>query len=147
MTPSLAARIAGRMLAADRYSQHLGIEIVSAEADYSVCKMTVDDKHLNGHGTCHGGAIFSLADTAFAHLCNADNRITVGHICTIAYWAPAFPGDVLYAVAVPCGNYGRSGSYRITLHRNNEQGDILAEFQGFSRSLPGQHHFPEPPPP
>ena len=42
MTPSLAARIAGRMLAADRYSQHLGIEIVSAEADYSVCKMTVD---------------------------------------------------------------------------------------------------------
>ena len=71
MTPSLAARIAGRMLAADRYSQHLGIEIVSAEADYSVCKMTVDDKHLNGHGTCHGGAIFSLADTVFAHLCNA----------------------------------------------------------------------------
>ncbi|MDO5090313.1 MAG: hotdog fold thioesterase [Cardiobacteriaceae bacterium] len=143
MSQSLAARVAAKMIADDRYSAHLGIEIVAAEADYSACKMTIGEQHLNGHGTCHGGAMFSLADTVFAHICNAGNRITVGHICTIAYWAPAYPGDTLYAVARVNGEYGRSGSYRITLHRESESGETIAEFQGFSRALPGQTHFPD----
>lgn len=139
--PSLARQVAEKMIADDRYSQHLGIELVHAEADHSVCRMTVADHHLNGHGTCHGGALFSLADTVFAHICNAGNRVTVGHICTIAYWAAAHPGDLLYAVAKGGAEYGRSGSYRITIRRHGEDGETIAEFQGFSRALPNQTHF------
>lgn len=140
-TPSLARQVAEKMIADDRYSQHLGIELVHAEAAHSVCRMAIDERHLNGHGTCHGGAIFSLADTVFAHICNAGNRVTVGHICHIAYWQAAKAGDVLYAVATAGQEYGRSGSYRITVRRNAEDGDIIAEFQGFSRALPNQTHF------
>lgn len=132
--------IAEKMLNNCDFSSHLGIELVDAKVNYSVCKMVVKPVHTNGHDTCHGGAIFSLADTTFAHLCNASNQITVGHICTIAYWKPAHIGDELYAYAYESGVYGRSGSYRVEITRG-KQGEIVAEFQGFSRSLKGQSHF------
>ncbi|WP_367104133.1 hotdog fold thioesterase [uncultured Psychrobacter sp.] len=135
-----ALTIANKMLAEDHYSQHLGIEIVTAKAGYSVCKMQVQPFHSNGHGNCHGGAIFSLADTTFAHICNAHNQITVGHICTIAYWRPAKIGDELYAYAYESGVHGRSGSYRIEI-TCGDNGELIAEFQGFSRSLKGQNHL------
>ncbi|SNT70609.1 hotdog fold thioesterase [Psychrobacter sp. LV10R520-6] len=132
--------IANKMLAEDYYSQHLGIDIVAARAGYSVCKMLVQRIHSNGHGNCHGGAIFSLADTTFAHICNAHNQIAVGQICTIAYWRPANIGDELYAYAYESGVHGRSGSYRIEI-TYGENGELVAEFQGFSRSLKGQSHL------
>ena len=135
-----ALTIAHKMLAEDYYSQHLGIDIVDAKVGYSVCKMRVQRIHSNGHGSCHGGAIFSLADTAFAHICNAHNQIAVGHICSIAYWRPANIGDELYAYAYESGIHGRSGSYRIEI-TCGENGDLVAEFQGFSRSLKGQTHL------
>lgn len=138
-----ALKIAEKMFAEDKQSHYLGIEIVAAEVGYSVCKMTIADQHLNGHGTCHGGAIFTLADTTFAHICNAYNHVAVAHQCHIAYWRPGLPGDTLYAVAKENGVYGRSGSYSITIHRNAIDGEVIAEFNGFSRSLRGQSHFPE----
>ncbi|WP_019672197.1 hotdog fold thioesterase [Psychrobacter lutiphocae] len=135
-----AHNIAQKMLDNCSFSAHLGIELVDARAHYSVCKMKVESKHTNGHDTCHGGAIFSLADTTFAHLCNANNQVVVGHMCTIAYWQPALIGDELYAYAYESGVYGRSGSYRVEVTRG-KNGDILAEFQGFSRALKGKMHF------
>jgi acyl-CoA thioesterase len=135
-----ALSIANKMLANDHYSQHLGIEIVEAKTGYSVCKMLVQPFHANGHGSCHGGAIFSLADTTFAHICNAHNQIAVGHMCTIAYWQPAKIGDELYAYAYESGVHGRSGSYRIEI-TCGANGHLVAEFQGFSRSLKGASHF------
>lgn len=137
----LAKKIADHMLANDKQSQFLGIEIVSADVGYSVCKMTITERHLNGHGTCHGGAMFTLADTTFAHICNAYNQIAVAHMCQIAYWKPALAGDTLYAVARENGVYGRSGSYSITLHHGSVDGEVIAEFTGYSRSLRGQVHF------
>lgn len=133
-----AARIAAHMFAGDQFSRLLGIEIVRAQADESLCRMTLGKQHLNGHGTCHGGALFALADTAFAHLCNADNEATVAHICQIAYWAPGYEGDTIIAKALANGRYGRSGSYTITLHRGGEDGEVIAEFKGYSRSLRGK---------
>lgn len=138
-----ALAIAEKMLKSDKQSQFLGIEIVSAEIGYSVCKMTIEERHLNGHGTCHGGAIFTLADTTFAHICNAYNTIAVAHMCNIAYWRPGMPGDVLYAVAKENGVYGRSGSYSIHIHKDSIDGEVIAEFNGFSRSIPGQTHLAE----
>lgn len=139
----LALKIAEKMLSEDKHSQQLGIEIVAAEIGYSVCKMTLADIHLNGHGTCHGGAIFTLADTTFAHICNAYNHVAVAHMCNIAYWKPGSKGDVLYAVARENGVYGRSGSYTISIHKNAVDDEIIAEFTGYSRSLRGETHFPE----
>lgn len=136
-----ALKIAHKMLDSDKFSQYLGIELVSADIGYSVCKMVIGSNHLNGHGTCHGGAIFSLADTSFAHVCNAHNQVAVGHMCTITYWQPARLGYELYAYAYEMGVYGRSGSYRIEI-TNGKGGELIAEFQGFSRSLKAQHHLP-----
>ncbi|PID58743.1 MAG: phenylacetic acid degradation protein PaaD [Gammaproteobacteria bacterium] len=138
-----AKQIAEKMLSEDKHSQQLGIEIVAAEVGYSVCKMTLNEIHLNGHGTCHGGVIFSLADTTFAHVCNAHNQLAVAHMCNIAYWKPGLANDTLYAVARENGVYGRSGSYTITVHCGSVDGEIIAEFNGFSRSLRGEQHFPE----
>lgn len=137
-----ALKIAQTMLNNDKQSQFLGIEIVKAEVGYSVCKMKIEDRHLNGHGTCHGGAIFSLADTTFAHISNAHNQTSVAHMCHIAYWKPGIAGDVLYAVAKENGIYGRSGSYSISVHSGSEDGTVIAEFQGYSRSLPGKTILP-----
>ncbi len=139
----LALKIAEKMLAEDKQSQHLGIEIVVAEINFSVCKMIISDIHLNGHGTCHGGAIFTLADTTFAHICNARNQLAVAHMCNIAYWKPGLPNDTLFAVARENGSYGRSGSYAINVHKDGIEGEIIAEFTGYSRTLRGQTHFPE----
>lgn len=136
-----ALKIAEKMLSEDKHSQQLGIEIVAAEVGYSVCKMTLSDIHLNGHGTCHGGAIFALADTTFAHACNAHNALAVAHMCNIAYWKPGLPNDTLYAVARENGVYGRSGSYAITVHKQTINGEVIAEFTGFSRTLRGETHF------
>lgn len=138
---TLALKIAEKMFTEDKQSQYLGIEIVTAEVGYSVCKMTIDERHLNGHGTCHGGAIFTLADTTFAHICNAHNQVTVAHMCHIAYWRPGIAGDTLYAVARENGVYGRSGSYTVSIHKNTLNGEVVAEFSGYSRSLRGQTHF------
>lgn len=138
-----ALTIAKKMFADDKQSQYLGIEIVTAEVGYSVCKMTIAEQHLNGHGTCHGGVIFTLADTTFAHICNAHNHVAVAHQCHITYWRPGFADDTLYAVAKENGVYGRSGSYTVSIHRNAIDGEIIAEFSGFSRSLRGQTHLGE----
>ncbi len=138
-----ALKIAEKMMAEDNQSQYLGIEIVIAEVGYSVCKMTIEERHLNGHGSCHGGAIFTLADTTFAHICNAYNQLAVAHMCHITYWRPGMPGDILYAVARENGVYGRSGSYSVTVHHGDIDGEIIAEFSGYSRTLRGQTHFPE----
>ncbi len=140
---ALALKIAEKMMAEDKQSQFLGIEIVAAEVDYSVCKMTITEQHLNGHGSCHGGAIFSLADTTFAHVCNARNDVAVAHMCTIAYWRPGLANDTLFAVARENGVYGRSGSYSINVHHGSIDGEVIAEFTGYSRTLRGQTHFPE----
>lgn len=136
-----ALKIAEKMLSEDKYSQQLGIEIVTAEVGYSVCKMTLSDIHLNGHGTCHGAVIFALADTTFAHACNAHNAVAVAHMCNIAYWKPGLPNDTLYAVARENGVYGRSGSYSIRIHKKSIEGEVIAEFTGYSRSLRGEIHF------
>lgn len=138
-----ALKIAEKMLSEDGFSKQLGVEIVVAEVGYSVCKMTLTDVHLNGHGTCHGGAIFTLADTTFAHVCNAHNVLAVAHMCHIAYWKPARAGQTLYAVAKENGVYGRSGSYAIDVRVDSVDGEVIAEFSGYSRSLRGETHFPE----
>ncbi|MEC8552318.1 MAG: hotdog fold thioesterase, partial [Pseudomonadota bacterium] len=72
-----ARAVAEAMIGKCGFSQLLGMEIVEAGPDFAIVGMTLGARHLNGFGIAHGGALFALADTAFAHACNSDNVVTV----------------------------------------------------------------------
>ena len=94
-----AEAVRAQMYGRDHAAQALGITVEAIGPGSAVCRMAVREDMLNGHATCHGGLIFTLADTAFAYACNAGNRATVALACQISYIAPARTGDVLTADA------------------------------------------------
>ena len=97
---ALAERVAAAMYARDRASQAMGMQIAQRRRRVAPSlTMTVRADMLNGHATCHGGFIFTLADSAFAFACNSYNLTTVASGCTIEFVAPAREDDVLTAVA------------------------------------------------
>ena len=131
----LAQRVAGRMLASDRASRALGMAIVQIEAGRATLTMTVRGDMVNGHAICHGGFIFTLADSAFAFACNSYNFNTVAQGCSIEYLAPAREGDVLTAVAHERSLSGRTGVYDIEV--TNQRGETIALFRGKSYRIKG----------
>lgn len=120
------------MLAGDSASRMLGIELADYGQGWARARMTVRDDMVNGHGTCHGGLIFSLADTAFACACNSWGPVTVAAGCDIVFVAPAGNGDVLTAEARMRSRYGRHGIYDVTVTRGE---DLIAEFRGRSHQM------------
>lgn len=134
--PQALARLAGEtMYANDRASQGLGIEMKSIGPGTATMTMTVRGDMLNGHKTCHGGFLFSLADSAFAFACNSHNQVTVASGCSIDFLAPAFEGDVLTAVATEYSLAGRTGVYDV--HVSNQSGTRIAVFRGRSYRVKG----------
>jgi 3-hydroxybutyryl-CoA dehydrogenase len=126
----------------DAASQALGMTRRAVAPGRARFSMMVRPDMVNGHGICHGGLIFTLADTAFAFACNSYNRNTVAQSCDISFLTPARQGDVLIAVANERYRQGRNGVYDVTVYRadpgNDEtEGDIIAEFRGRSREIPG----------
>ena len=97
--------------------------------------MTVTERMVNGHKTCHGGFIFTLADSAFAFACNSYDQRSVAQHCSITYVAPTRLGDELFAHATEVSRTGRSGIYDITV--STGQGAVVAFFRGHSRTIPG----------
>jgi acyl-CoA thioesterase len=102
--------------------------------------MTVRAEMVNGHGTCHGGFIFLLADSAFAFACNSENEKALAQHCAITFLRPARRGERLEAEAVKRSDAGRSGIYDITVRTSD--GTVIAEFRGQSRRI-GERFFPE----
>ncbi|PRX37845.1 acyl-CoA thioesterase [Meinhardsimonia xiamenensis] len=135
-----ARRAAAAMWAEDRASQWLGFELVEVGPGRATLAMTVAPHHANGHGICHGGIIFSLADSAFAFACNSYNRNAVAQHNVISYIAPGRVGDRLTARAREISLRGRSGLYDVTV--TDQNGQLIADFRGASRIIAGQH-FPE----
>lgn len=136
MTPEqLALACSENMHAEDHASHALGMEIVETVPGRAVLRMTVRKDMLNGHAMCHGGMIFTLSDTAFAHACNNTNKNTVASGCTIDYLAPGFEGDVLTATAVERSRSGRTGIYDVEV--KNQDGLLLAVFRGKSYQIKG----------
>ncbi|MEH6577578.1 MAG: hydroxyphenylacetyl-CoA thioesterase PaaI [Amphritea sp.] len=113
----------------------MGIEIIAVAPGYAKLTMAVRRDMLNGHDTSHGGFMFALADTAFAHACNSYNKVTVASGCSIDYVAPGFEGDTLTAIAKERTRTGRTGVYDITLYNQNDQ--ELAFFRGKSHQIKG----------
>ena len=133
---ALANAVAEAMYARDPALRAFGIRIERVAPGQALLSMTVRDDMLNGHGTCHGGLIFTLADSAFAYACNSRNQSTVASGCTIDYLAPAHAGDVLSAEATEQSLAGRTGIYDIIV--SNQQRRRLALFRGRSHSIKGE---------
>lgn len=132
----LAQDVGSTMYAVDQASQHLGIKLAEIAPGYARMTMTVRADMLNGHQTCHGGFLFSLADSTFAFACNSRNVSTVASGCTIDFLAPAFEGDVLIAIAQERSLAGRTGVYDVIV--TNQEGKSLALFRGRSYRIKGQ---------
>ena len=102
--------------------------------------MTVRDDMVNGHGSCHGGFIATLADSAFAFACNTYDDVTVAAGFDIVFVAAARLGEELVATAVERARFGRSGLYDVTMtRRHGSEQAVIAEFRGRSRSLRRPH--------
>src|SRR5579883_3161235 len=109
----------------DFAAQALGIKLLGAGEGYSKLSMLVRRDMLNGLAVCHGGMIFSLADTAFAYACNSRNRRTLALQCSINFIDSAMEGDVLIAEAEERSLKGRTGVYDIKVLKEN--GQLIAE--------------------
>ena len=126
----LARACADRMYASDTASKALGIEIEIPEVGSAVATMRIREDMTNGFDICHGGLIFTLADTAFAFACNAYDDVTVAGSGTVEFLRPAFEGDELRAVALEEHRGKRSGIYAVEVV--NQNGDFVALFRGRS---------------
>jgi acyl-CoA thioesterase len=120
----------------DHATKHLGMEVVDIGPGRATLRMTVRRDMLNGHQTCHGGMIATLADSAFAFACNSYNELTVASGFSIDLVAPAREGDVLTAQASEMSKTGRTGVYDVDVR--NQQGERIAIFRGRSHTLKGK---------
>ncbi|CAG9272157.1 acyl-CoA thioesterase [Paraburkholderia unamae] len=136
MSPDELARAAAQaMYEADGCTRALGMELLEVRAGYARLAMAVRPEFLNGHQTCHGGMIFSLADSAFAFACNSYNVNTVAAGCSIEFLRPVLRDEVLTAEAVEQVLSGRNGVYDIRV--TNRAGETVALFRGKSAQIRG----------
>ena len=138
---ALAEACAGAMWAEDRASAGLGMRIARVAPGEAELTMEVEPRMVNGHGVCHGGFIFALADSAFAFACNSFNRRAVAQSNTITYLRPVKLGQVLTARAIRTAEAGRSGIYDVTV--TDGEGREVAALRGLSRVIEGHLVPPE----
>ena len=125
------------MFAGDRASRDfMRMELLSCEPGRASMRMTVRAEQLNGHAICHGGLIFTLADSTFAFACNSHNRVAVAAGCSIEFLKPAQLDDVLTCVGQQQALQGRHGIYDMRVH--NQRGELVALFRGKSAQLAGR---------
>ncbi len=129
------ARTAGEaMWRADRSSKWLGMQLEEIRAGYTRISMSVTADMTNGQAMCHGGLIFTLADSSFGFACNSRNQRAVAQTCTITYLHPAQLGERLVATAQERATAGRSALYDVQVHAAAR---VVAEFRGQSRMIGG----------
>ena len=118
-------RIAG-LVAADGLCKTLGITFRSGGPGHAEVAMTIDSRHLNFNGGCHGGAIFALADSAFGLASNSHGPVASGIAAHITYQAAVAAGDTLVARATEAQRSRRIGVYRIDVVREDGSGNESA---------------------
>ncbi len=133
MTPDEIARASARaMWDGDRASAGLGMVLEAVGPGTATLSMAVRGDMVNGHGTCHGGFIFCLADSAFAFACNSSGEGAVAAQCHVAFLRPVRDGELLVATALVRHSEGRSGITDVTIRVGNA---VVAEFRGHSRTV------------
>jgi acyl-CoA thioesterase len=123
-----------RMWDDDAASRKLGMELHAAADGNARLTMTVTSDMVNGHGMCHGGYLFMLADSAFACACNSPGPVTVAAGADVVFVTSARENDVLEAEATERTRHGRSGVYDVTVRRPVDD-QVIAEFRGRSRTI------------
>ena len=137
MTPQEVASAVGvGIMANDHASKALGMRLTHISPGAAHIEMTVRRDMLNGFGTCHGGVITTLADSAFGFACNSYNEQTVASGLSVDFVAPAYEGDVLTARAVEVVLSGRTGVYDVMVF--NQTADCIAVFRGRSHRIKGK---------
>ena len=132
---TLAQRVVTAMLAKDRATAMLGMVVLSVAEGTCCLEMPVREDMLNGYETCHGGILFSLADSAFGIACNSRNLRAVAAGAQIDFLRPARVGDVLRATAVEVSAGKRLGLYDVTV--TNQRQQTIAVFRGKSCRVDG----------
>ena len=132
---SLASDCAQSLFDRDTASQAMRMRLLSAAPGSACVGMSVRADMIQGHGTCHGGYLFALADSAFAFACNSYNEATVAIGCSIDYIAPAHLGDTLTADCTEQSRSGRTGNYDVRIE--NQLGRLIALFHGKSYKVRG----------
>jgi len=133
---ALADTVGREMYARDRNAHFMGIQLGEVRPGYARMHLKVRPEMTNSHNICHGGVIFTLADTAFAYACNSYNHNTVASGCAIDFISPAHAGETLTATAEERALSGRTGVYDIEVR--NEQGKAIALFRGKSYRIKGE---------
>ncbi|GLQ07128.1 hydroxyphenylacetyl-CoA thioesterase PaaI [Sneathiella chinensis] len=133
---ALAETVAAAMYERDNTARHLGMVLTHVTPGRATMTMPVADHMLNGHNTCHGGYIFTFADTVFAYACNSYNQNTVAQGAQITYIRPVAPKSLLSATAIEVSRTGRTGVYDITV--TDQTGTTVALFRGNSHTIKGQ---------
>ena len=131
----IARASAAAMLAEDRASAAVGIELVSVAPGRAPMTMTVRPDKVNGHDIAHGGYVFLFADSAFAVACNSYGQRAVAAGCDIAFLQPVRVGERLTAEATERHRGLRSGLYDVAVRRDD--GSVVAELRGRSRTVAG----------
>lgn len=132
----VAEASAQALFANDHASRNLGMKIEEVRPGFARLRMTVRVDMVNGHGMCHGGIVFALADSAFAVACNTHNEVTVAAAASIDFLAPARVHDELTAEARERWRSKRTGIYEISV--TNQRGEPIALFRGRSHVTGGQ---------
>ncbi|MEH6402042.1 MAG: hydroxyphenylacetyl-CoA thioesterase PaaI [Sneathiella sp.] len=132
----IAKAVSETMYRNDLAAQHLGIALKDIAPGKAVMSMRVTPSMINGHNTCHGGYIFTLADTAFAYACNAYNDNTVAQGAQINFLRPVSPESLLTATAIEISRSKNTGVYDITVTDQNNR--TVALFRGNSHRIKGQ---------
>ncbi len=130
---ALARRVADAMYEQDDASRNLGIRLEAVGAGWARMSMRVTEGMLNGHRVCHGGYIFSLADSAMAFASNSRNRVSVAQFCSITFLRPGRAGRLLVAEAREQAGAGRTGAYAVEVREDG--GETIAVFSGAVRRL------------
>lgn len=137
MSPQqIAEAVRDGMLANDRATKALGMEILAIGPGTATLAMSVREDMLNGFDICHGGLITTLADSTFAFACNSYNEMTVASGFAIDIVAPGRLGDRMTAVAQEVSLAGRTGVYDITV--KNQRDELVAVFRGKSYRIKGK---------
>ncbi|MGA3399786.1 MAG: hydroxyphenylacetyl-CoA thioesterase PaaI [Acetobacteraceae bacterium] len=123
------------MWQADGASRGLGMHLDAVAPGRARLSMTITEAMANGHGICHGGFIFTLADSAMAFAANQHGDAAVAQHATVTFIRPGRVGEVLVAEAVQRMRAGRSGMYDVRVTAAG--GELVAEFRGHTRTLRG----------
>ena len=121
------------MWAKDRASSGLGMRLEEVAPGRANLSMLVTAAMANGHGICHGGFIFALADSAMAFAVNPGGEPAVAQHAAITFIRPARVGEILMAEAVERMHAGRSGMYDVRVCTTD--GELVAEFRGHTRTI------------